>query len=194
MSHHLYHTEGLILGQKYYGEADVLYQIFSPDLGLVGALARGARQTRSKLRPHLGVLSQARLTLVRGRELWRLTAAQETGILTPVLSCPATRALWARVAGLVLRLVRGEDHQTGLYYDLVAGLIALVGRDNEAALATHEQLLVLRLLAHLGYVAPSRVNGDWLDPDLWQNRPLSVAGDEQQLLMLINHGIAHSQL
>lgn len=194
MSHHLYHTEGLILAQRPYGEANLLYQIFSPDLGLVAAMAQGARYARSKLRPHLRELAHARLTLVRGRELWRLTAANQSGILAPVLLRPATRALWARVAGLLLRLVHGEERQPELYQDLIAGLIALGKQDNDKTLATCEQLLVLRLLAHLGYVASDQARGEWLRSDLWQNNDVSVVEDTTRLLELINHGIAHSQL
>lgn len=193
MSHHLYHTQGLILGAKNYGEANILYQILSPDLGLVGALAQGARYQKSKLRPHLRELDLVRVTLVRGRELWRLTAAESTGLLIPPLAQVEKRAVWARVAKLLLRLVRGEERQAGIYHDLVAGLQALACAPAEQV-ADYEQLIVLRLLAQLGYVAENQANRAWLASDLWQESWTLPAETGAELVNLINKGLEHSML
>ncbi len=48
--HHIYHTEGIILGSKNYGEAGKYYSIFTRDLGMIYASAQGVRKMSSKLR------------------------------------------------------------------------------------------------------------------------------------------------
>lgn len=194
MPHALYHSEGLVLGSRHYGEADIVYQLLSPQLGLITALATGARYSKSKLRPHLRELDWARVTLVRGRDIWRLTAAEKGGRLDALLADPTKRAAWARMAALVRRLVRGEEPQPELYNDLLAGLERF-GHDTQTPAEIYEQVMVLRLLAHLGYIALPAQLSPWLRAELWQEGSLDLApGTSAEFLRLINHGLHHSQL
>lgn len=194
MPHHLYHTEGLILGSRYYGEANIVYQILLPDLGLISAIAQGARYAKSKLRPHLRELGHVCLTLVRGKEIWRLTAAESSSRLALLSSDPAKQVVWARIATLLRRLVRGEGQHPELFADLVAGLERF-GQDSQTAPEIYEQIMVLRLLAHLGYIALPAVLSPWLAADLWTRGDLQLApGTSAEFLRLINHGLHHSQL
>ena len=48
--HHIYHTEGIILGSRNFGEAGKYYYIFTRDLGMITAGAQGVRKMSSKLR------------------------------------------------------------------------------------------------------------------------------------------------
>ncbi len=194
MPHHLYHTDGLILSAQNYGEANTLYQILSPDLGLVSALAQGARYSRSKLRPHLALLDHVRLTLVRGRELWRLTAAESSRHLQLLRQSPEKLVTWMRIATLLRRLVRGEQRDRELFSDLLVGL-GRFSEDNERESATYEQLIVLRLLSRLGYIGSAPTLLPWLAPGLWHERGWSLSPDmATELLRQINQGLEHSQL
>ena len=47
--HHIYHTEGIILGSRNFGEAGKYYYLLTRDLGLVYASAQGVRKMSSKL-------------------------------------------------------------------------------------------------------------------------------------------------
>lgn len=194
MSHRLHHTEGLILARRNYGEANVFYQILTPNLGLINVGAQGVRYLKSKLRSQLKDLDYVSLTLVRGREMWRLAGAEAGGRLEAVLTQPEKRRVWARVASLVRRLMPGEQGQPELFSDLCSGLEAL-GEAGPDKLASGELILVLRLLHILGYVKDTSELSPWLARDIWREQNLAL-GEKQagQLLVVINSGLAHSQL
>lgn len=197
MSHQLYQTEGLILAAHDYGEANGFYQILTPDLGLIGASAQGVRHAKSKLRPQLGSLSHAKLTLVRGRQVWRLVGAEASGLLASVLSEASKHRAWARVAELARRLIRGEAADAKLYEDLLAGLTVL-NELNSEQIIDWEAVLVLRLLNSLGYVQESVALAPWLQADLWPSGAgLALAlptPDRERVISVINYGLEHSQL
>jgi DNA repair protein RecO len=194
MPHALYHSEGLILSSRYHGEADIVYQILSPQLGLITALATGARYAKSKLRPHLRELDYAKITLVRGKDIWRLTAAEREERLRAIFAGPEKHAVWARIALLLRRLVRGEEPQPGLFNDLLAGLEHF-GSDQIQSTALYEQVLVVRLLAALGYVGSDSEIASWLAPTLWSESDWAVGPETSAVLLRhINHGLHHSQL
>ncbi len=70
-------TPGFIIDSRAYGEAGKMLFIFTRDLGLVMAVAQGIRFERSKLRPFTQDYSFGEFSFVRGKEMWRLTSAQE---------------------------------------------------------------------------------------------------------------------
>jgi len=70
-------TPGFIIDSRTYGEAGKMLFIFTRDLGLVMAVAQGIRFERSKLRPFTQDYSFGEFSFVRGKEMWRLTSAQE---------------------------------------------------------------------------------------------------------------------
>jgi len=76
--HHIYHTEGIILGNKNYGEAGKYYSVFTRDLGMIYASAQGVRKMSSKLRFILQDFSCIKMDFVRGKDFWRITSASKT--------------------------------------------------------------------------------------------------------------------
>ena len=74
--HPIHTTPGLIIHSRPYGEAGKLLSIFTRDFGLVLANAQGIRLEKSKLRPFIQDYSFGIFSLVKGKELWRLTSAQ----------------------------------------------------------------------------------------------------------------------
>ena len=79
--HHIYHTEGIILGSRNYGEAGKYYSIFTRDLGMVYASAQGVRRMSSKLRFVLQDFAYLKIDLVQGKDFWRVTNASKTNLL-----------------------------------------------------------------------------------------------------------------
>lgn len=195
MSHRIYHTQGLILARHNYGEANAVYQIFTADLGLLGVSAQGVRYLKSKLRSQLSLLTHGQISLVRGRETWRLIGAEASGKLDELFLETAKLKVWARVANLLKRLLPGEESQPELFADLLAGLetlkVATPDLINNCELA-----LVVRLLNALGYVENSNVLNKWLASDLWFKQDLLAlpVNEADQLVAVINRGLTHSQL
>lgn len=65
----LYKTEGIVLKHSYMGEADALLSIYTPALGKLRAVARGAKRSKSRLAGHLEPLNHCSVMLARGRNL-----------------------------------------------------------------------------------------------------------------------------
>lgn len=152
MSHHIYHTEGIVLGGFNVGESNRFLLIFTKDLGLVGASAQGIRALKSKLRYSLQELSYARVDLVRGKDVWRVTSAEKIHTRDLFPKNKEKRDAVARIASLLKRLCAGEEAHEELFEEVVSGLSFLhtesLAKEELSAL---EMILVLKILHHLGY-------------------------------------------
>jgi len=77
MSTEKYITEGLVLKKYEQGENDLIFKIFTSEFGIIFVLAKSIRKINSKLRMQVQVAHFLKLTLVKGREVWRLAGARE---------------------------------------------------------------------------------------------------------------------
>lgn len=110
MSYAVYGTRGFILGSSPSGEASKLYWIYTEDFGLVRAKAQGVRLIQSKLRYNLEEYSFCSLSLVKGKEVWRVT-----GSVSLETKSKENLLIRARVLNLVRRLVQGEERNQELF-------------------------------------------------------------------------------
>ncbi len=77
MTYHTYNTHAIILQCIPTDENDIVYILFTQDLGLIAARASGVRYSKSKLRPVLQVGNYIVCTFVKGKTVWRITGAEE---------------------------------------------------------------------------------------------------------------------
>ena len=101
-----YVTESFVLASYEAGEHDITYKLFTKEFGLIFARATSVRKLPSKLRAHLKVGYMTRVTLVKGKELWRITGGEE-------YHCEDI--LRYDVVKLLERFVRGEGVQKTLF-------------------------------------------------------------------------------
>lgn len=140
-----YTTEGIIIESYDQGEHDRAFKMFTKDFGMIICHARSIRKLESKLRAHVLPRNISLVTLVKGREVWRLTGAERKNIETPFIQ---------EVTELVKRFVRGEGANKSLYKRLI-GLSSLTENHD------HDKVRLLMyyvLLVELGY-ADGRVIG-----------------------------------
>ena len=122
MSYHLYHTDALVLGSAPSGEGSKLIVLFTRDLGLITASAQSVREERSKLRYGLQDFSYSDVTLVRGKEFWRLTnAALYENMLDQGEERKAVQMV-SRISKLLRRLLAGEEKNEPLFVSVLEGL------------------------------------------------------------------------
>jgi DNA repair protein RecO (recombination protein O) len=76
MQPHLYRTEAVVLDRKDFGEADRLLTLYTPGMGKVRAIAKGARRTTSRLSGHIELFTHTELQLASGRNLDIITQSQ----------------------------------------------------------------------------------------------------------------------
>jgi DNA repair protein RecO len=156
--HKIYITEGIVLGKRGLGEANSAVSLLTAELGLVRASARSARYERSKLRYGLEPLTHGRFALVRGKFEWKLTGVVDPqklfateAVSTGKLALPGRQAV-GRVTRLMLRLIQGEEPVPLLYKTVSEGFEVLANAQSKGDAEAIECVLVLRILAQLGYL------------------------------------------
>ena len=153
--HNIYTTEGFILKSANFGEANKYFFIFTKEFGLIKAAAQSVRQLKSKLRYGLTDYSLVEVSVVRGREIWRLTSALEKFSLE--ISNKEGNSekflLLSRIFSLLLRLLHGEEKNDLLFDSVKEGMIFLKKEElKQEDLVNFECILALRILSALGYI------------------------------------------
>ncbi|HEY5382935.1 MAG TPA: recombination protein O N-terminal domain-containing protein [Candidatus Paceibacterota bacterium] len=149
--HKIHITEGIILAKYTVGEANTRLSLLTEELGLIRAAARSSRVEQSKLRYGLEPLTRARFSLVRGKAEWRLVGVEHIS-RDCVGASSVRRQASGRIARLLLRLVQGEEPVAPLYHAVREGLLFLASAVSEQDAQAVECVLVLRVLAQLGYL------------------------------------------
>lgn len=152
-------TRAVVIGRAQAGEGSVRVHLYTEELGLVSAIAKSAREERSKLRAHLTTGTYGSFALVKGERGWRVTGATGTKNAHFVASDNTEAQIaFAHVIGVVRQLVHGE----GANHQLFNALWGFVTVPPMKKFLEAEQDTVLHILASLGYVAPT----DMQSPDV----------------------------
>lgn len=193
MPHHVYTTPGFIVKSSSHAEAGKFFNIFTRDLGMIGATAQGVRLNQSKLRYHSQDYVRSFFSLVRGKEVWRLTGA--SGLDSSLILIEKNRRLYMRVLSLLSRLLPGEDKNENLFetFNYFYEYLCLndVNEDEDII----ECLTVIRILYHLGYV-----NTDLVLKEILLSKEInpalisSVRSMKASIVKLINNALKESQL
>lgn len=77
MSIEKYTTEAFILKEYEQGESDMVYKMWTREFGIVFVLARSIRKVHAKLRMMTKKHDFLSVTLVRGKDVWRLVGVEE---------------------------------------------------------------------------------------------------------------------
>lgn len=145
------HTPALVLNSEPWLERDRLVTLYTLEAGKVRAIVKGARGVLSKINPHLQVGRQVKVVLARGKEWWRLTAAElPTRSRVTVVTDFAEHWAWLSWYRFLGRVLKEEVAEMEVWE------ILREFQDYwEQALPVQRQLLYLaitiRLLGALGY-------------------------------------------
>jgi recombinational DNA repair protein (RecF pathway) len=151
MSYKTYTTEALVCGSVPHNTSDKSFLLFTREAGMLFASARSVREERSKQRFALQDFSLIRVSLVKGKSGWRIGSVESLG--NPFLKA-AARKERGRINFIVLQLrrfVQGEEPMVHIFDD-VCSLFAHVA-DEDDVWGAFQTLFLLRLYAHLGYIA-----------------------------------------
>ncbi|MCX6713836.1 MAG: DNA repair protein RecO [Candidatus Vogelbacteria bacterium] len=196
MGYRIYSTEGLILSSANFGEANKLVKVFTLKFGLINILAQSLRAGKSKLRSLVEPLTLAEISLIRGREFWRLIGAEEIDSLKNLKSDNEKKKPIGRIFNLLIRLISGEEKNEELYLVVKNGLFFLQTMKGEKELLLNwESLMVLRILKHLGYKIANENLDLFLATDQWSEEELSAFSTKRrEANLVINFLLKHSQL
>jgi len=174
MSHTKYATECVVLGMRHVRDADAYVYLLTRSLGYVAAYAMGVRKLAS---------------------MWRVTGVSPVYVPSGILGSAEKTAALARITAFLRRFFVGEVGQSGLFDDIVKGVMFFDG-----TLLTHEEIhyfetvMMVRILFHLGYV---RLEEGYREVVLldWGRQLLQlVAQHERVLIAAVNRAIRHSHL
>lgn len=186
-------VEGIIISRRSSGEGSVRVTFYTDALGLVYALARSAREERSKLRPHLQVGTSGTFTFIKGREVWRVTGAVSAENVFFSLKSSFSKEATARVLKIVRQFVRGEGSDPYLFSTLINFLHAMPQIESESV-QDAECVAVLRVLSALGYVREDTMTSVFLDTRYDENVLTRARRVRAELVHSINEGISASGL
>lgn len=197
MSHHIYHTEGFVLSGRSVGEANKYFRIFTKDFGMIGATAQGIRLLKSKLRYSLQDYSYSKISLVQGKQSWRIVGAIKENNLHNSLSDNRDKfELLAKIFLLLLRLVRGEEKNETLF-NHISSVSEFLKRENldENLLRNCEYLLIMRILHSLGYMAEFPNFKEFLSSNVWTKELVSkIDAISREAISQINKALKETQL
>lgn len=179
---HKYQTEALVLARYPLKEAGALTTLLTKDFGIVAARAEGVKRSGAKLAHALQTLTHSRVTLVRGKEGWRLTGATLQEDCFSVLT-RAARLRAARICSLLIRF-SGPDAPDARVFEEYSLFLSSLTRASDEEQDAAETLMALRLLSYLGFDAGTQV------PVGYTETSLSYAQEHRkELIERINKGI-----
>lgn len=129
-----------------------MYFLLTRDLGFIKATAQGVRLAKSKLKGHLQVFSLTKVSVVKGKDLWRITNA-EAIVQNGVIKNKGKLAVLFNSSALLLRLIHGEEKDEKLFECVESAYILCRDADlSPDELKNTEILTVLRIMHFLGYI------------------------------------------
>ena len=155
MAHHIYTTQALIIEGTLTGEANKSYLLFTKELGMIRATAQGVRLLKSKLRFSLQDFTYVSVSVVRGKEIWRITSARGLAHIYDIYKDLGRKELivmLANVCALIKRLMPQEEkHQELFEYLVEAFRYEYLPTISEDEIKSLECILVITILRELGY-------------------------------------------
>lgn len=192
--HHIHHTTAFVISHIVTREADRYITLFTRELGVIRATAQGIRKLSSKLRFSLQDFSHARVDLVRGKDIWRITSAKK--IETHSIKHQTQLIAFAKILELVKRLCPGEEPEP-IVFDIVETILDIFSTEEQIEkeiVIGFEYIVVLKILSELGYVAPEGIVAVYLLADLSQEKALEAYSERKEIVSIINNALGETQL
>jgi len=144
--HRIYTSMALVIDTKPYAEADHSVLLYTKDFGLIRAIAKGVRLEKSKLRYSLTPYSLSEVSLVKGKEVWRLTSAT---FHKKYSSHPD----YIKKIILLVKRVSGEETPDLHIYQSLQNYFEYLNIENTDLLLKEAEIsIALHILNRLGYI------------------------------------------
>lgn len=191
--HHIYHTQGVILSSRNFGEAGKYYYMLTRDLGLIFVSAQGVRKMESKLRYVLQDGSYINVDLIRAKDFWKVTTASKRSELDGIVKERNKFHIFCNIGRLLKRLLPGEDINEELFSDFMKGL-KILETSKQEEINNIEVMIVLRILYHLGYIGEEGIANNLTKSPLEKDLVFEVSKKRANILREINKALRETQL
>jgi DNA repair protein RecO (recombination protein O) len=145
----VYKSKGIVLRSIRYGEADRILDLYTRDAGLISAIAKGIRRTKSRFGARLEPLSCVDFVAYHGRTLDTVTQAETLRSFHGIREDLARFETAAGMVGSVRALSGGDEADRRVFNLLYNALDTLEGCDS--GFGSIEAALGLKLSALAGY-------------------------------------------
>jgi len=181
-------TKGIILKSYDLGEKDLFLSIFTKELGQIYARVSGVRDLKSKHRYSLQEHALVYISLVKGKNGWRIT--NTTFIKSFYFETADTfkRNVILKILTLVKRFYLGGEINEKVFDDLLIGLEKIESSNTKDEVEQEEAKTVLRFLYDLGYVEDHSIVKNIFQFGFFDEE------DKRELTKIINNSIKISDL
>jgi DNA repair protein RecO (recombination protein O) len=145
----VYKSKGIVLRSIRYGEADRILDLYTRDLGLVSAIAKGIRRTKSRFGGRLEPLSCVEFLAYKGKTLDTITQVEILRSFRGVREDIARFECAGRMVGVVRALSGGDEADRRVFNLLYHALDALESREED--MKSVEAAFTLKLSIVAGY-------------------------------------------
>lgn len=145
----VYKSKGIVLRSIRYGEADRIVDLYTQDLGLVSAIAKGIRRTKSRFGGRLEPLSCVELLAYKGKTLDTITQVEVLRSFHGVRENLARLTAAGGLVEMVRALSGGDEADRRVFNLLYHGLDAL--EDRTEGVKSVEAAFGLKLSILAGY-------------------------------------------
>ncbi|ADB51522.1 DNA repair protein RecO [Conexibacter woesei] len=144
-------TEAIVLRSIRFGEADRILHLYTPDHGRVGAIAKGARKTRSRFGARLEPFFHLRVNLHLSRgDLHTVTSADTIDPHGPLRERACSLDAASRACDAVTRLFETDDPSPAVFH-LLANELRLLDGDERHSGQAAQLAFRLKLLVAGGF-------------------------------------------
>lgn len=193
MSYNHIETPCFVVDSKDIGESNRAFLLVCDKLGPLWATATSIRKNQSKLRYHLQKYENINISLIEGREYWRIVGVSsiDDGIQYRQLTSDLKQMI-ARIFLLVRKFLVGEE-RNGEMYSLLASSFAYAQNSeiNSEEIFALELLTVVRILMLLGYVDKNSFS---IGTDINRDSLYIVGENKKEILKMVNSAIKASGL
>ena len=193
--HHIYTTKAIIIKSVPIGEANKYYFLLTEDLGFIRASAQSVRLDKSKLKGHLQDFCLVKISLVKGKDIWRITSVETIEYGNFIKNINKLIAI-KNVFSLLSRLLAGEEKNESLFESVESFYIFLLKNElTQDKIKNLETITVLRILYHLGYFKQSFDLMDYVVDNRLSMEILNLFEDNKKMAILdINNALNETHL
>ena len=190
MSHVKYTTDAFVITSKENGEADRIFKLYTKDFGMIFAISKGVRHLKSKLNPHLGIGSKVKISLVKGKEFWRLIEAVRYEEKNTSIQ---SKRHFAKIMAVVSRLVQGEEKNLEVYNSLL-GLHESLFDLSIKCLEGLELIASAKILSGLGYSPSEKLFEKIFKLSFCEEDAIKALDEKSKIILMVNNALSHSHL
>lgn len=132
-------TEAIVIALYDNGENDCMVRLYTREFGMIQAISKGLRKS-FKLRAHIQPAHRSHITVVKGKEVYRIAGASE------IYEVGDRRRL-SYIAQLLNRFIHGEQQNTHFYDKLIEYLVL-----GDVDMSTFRLAVTVEMLISLGFV------------------------------------------